>query len=89
MYQIDCKNTIWYRYHVGDKKVAKELTEKIKSGEITDENEIRMFLEQKGIDIHAEYLEDTAENMSVDENGAHTVEVIDEGSGEILATNSL
>jgi hypothetical protein len=72
---VDCKNTIWYRYRVKDKKVLDKLIKAIDNKEIEDENDIRSFLE-KHQDIDGEYLWDTTDSLSAEDNqGNPTIEV--------------
>jgi hypothetical protein len=78
---VDFKETVWFRVEVSEENKA-DVLDKIKSGEITDSNELCDYLEKSGShDI------DTAESMTVEENGGcATIQV--EDNDEIIFENA-
>lgn len=73
MTYIDFKITKWERIDVDD-EIKDEVLEKVKSGEITDANDMWNFFDDDSFTY--EELDDTSEPMSVADNGGFpTIEI--------------
>ena len=88
--KFDFKITTWERVTVEDSENESNVLKAIKEGKINSADDVFYFLEDRGelglINAYCKVLEDTSEQMSVNENGGNaTIEVI-EGT-ETIFTN--
>jgi hypothetical protein len=82
MARVEIKVTIWEAYDVDSPEQLKEIIEKLKSGEITTGEDLAV-----DYDLSMDYIDDTSEDMSIDENyGNSTIEVRDD-EGKVIWCN--
>ena len=87
MAYVDFKVTIWERVHIDDDKVD-EVIEKIKDGTVTSSEDMFTEFEDR-VAIETEFLLETCEQISPEENDNQaTIEVGIKG-GEAIYTNEI
>ena len=88
--QVDFKVTTWERINVPSEHEEKVI-EKLQNGEIQNANDLSEYLES--LDCWGVYdgiLEETSEQMSVEENdGCSTIEAIDDGGIDIWKNSKI
>jgi len=79
MYSLDVKVTVWERVEFDSEEEMNDVLTKIKSGELKSSNDVCEYLD-KG----ASYIDDTSEEMNVEENlGMPTMEILNEDGNTI------
>jgi hypothetical protein len=87
--KFDFKETIWGRIEV-PKEHEQRVLEAIKSGRIETANDVFDFLPECQDDLNFEYLEDTAEPVSLVMNdGFATIEVLDDEGVTVYENSEL
>jgi hypothetical protein len=71
---LDIKNTVWERVHFETVEEMNEVIKKLKSGELTTGNDVCEFLDRS-----TEWIDDTSEEMRVEENdGYSTMDIMED-----------
>jgi len=85
MAYVDFKVTIWERVHFDDADIEK-VAEKIKNGIVSSSED--MFTEFEDRVAHdSEFLLETAEQMSIEDNGNQSTVELYNGDGDTVCTN--
>lgn len=79
---LDIKNTVWERVHFDSEEQMSEVLAKLKSGELTSGIDVCDYL-GKG----TEWLDDTAEEMSIEDNDFQSTMEIMINGGDVIWSN--